>query len=78
MDNEESAEVIIKRIKNLANKKNKNITSYRISKNSGMNPSTLNNILTGKFKDPRFSTIVNICKGLDISLKDFFNNDLFN
>ena len=78
MNDEVSDEIIIKRIKCLSNKNNKNLTSYRISKNSGMHPSTLNNILTGKFKDPRYSTIVNICKRLNISIKDFFDNDIFN
>lgn len=78
MNEEVSDEFIIKRIKCLSNKKNKNMTYYRISKNSGMNPSTLNNILTGKFKDPRYSTIVSICKELNISIKDFFNSDIFN
>lgn len=43
-----------------------------------MNPSTLNNILSGKFKDLRFSTIEKICKGLNISIKDFFDDNLFN
>jgi DNA-binding Xre family transcriptional regulator len=73
-------DVIVKRINNLCLDKNtgvKVITSYMISKRSKMNPSTLNNILTGKFKDVRFSTIEKICKGLNISIKDFFDDELF-
>jgi DNA-binding Xre family transcriptional regulator len=73
-------DVIVKRIKKLCLNEVtgvKKITPYMISKNSGMNPSTLNNILSGKFKDVRFSTIKNICKGLNVSIKDFFDDELF-
>ena len=77
MNNEKNAELIIQRIKDLCQSNNKKISPYRISKNSGMNPSTLNNILNGTFKDPRLSTIINVCNGLNISLKDFFDDKIF-
>ncbi|MFI3307727.1 MAG: helix-turn-helix transcriptional regulator [Mycoplasmatota bacterium] len=67
-------DLIIKRIRSFCNEE---LTPYRISKNSGMHPSTLNNILNGTFKDIRLSTLINICNGLDISLMEFFNDDLF-
>lgn len=67
--------LIINRIKDLIIKKK--TTSYQISKNSGMNPSTLNNLLNGKFTDARFSTIEKICEGLGISVKEFFNDSIF-
>ncbi len=57
--------------------KEKNITPYKVAINSGMNPSTLNNILSGKFKDIRISTITKICCGLNITMKDFFDDDSF-
>lgn len=56
----------------------KALTPYRVSKNGDMNPRTLNNFLNGNHKDIRISTIHKICKGLNISLQDFFNDDLFN
>lgn len=74
-------ELLTKRIDDLCKKKNrvknKKMTPYRISKNGGMNPSTLNNILDGTYTDPKFSTIIKICKGLDMSLKEFFDDELF-
>ena len=72
-------DLIVKRIRSFTDERNINyILPYRISLNAGMNPSTLNNILSGKFKDLRFSTIEKICKGLNISIKDFFDDNLFN
>jgi transcriptional regulator with XRE-family HTH domain len=75
--NNKPNQLIIKRIKNLCEKE-KHVTPYRIAKNVGMNPSTLNNILDGRFNDPRFSTIEKVCNGLNISLKEFFDDDIFN
>ncbi len=68
-------DLIIKRINELLI--DKNMTAYKVSKNGGMNPSTLNNILSGKFKDIRFSTIIKICNGFNISISKFFNDKLF-
>lgn len=73
--------LLTKRIDNLCKKQNrikgKKITPYRIAKNGELNMGTLNNFLNGTFKDARFSTIVKICNGLDVSLREFFNDDLF-
>lgn len=69
--------LIAKRIKNLSKQEIKSLTPYRISKNGNMNPRTLNNFLNGNHKDIRISTICKICNGLNISLQDFFNDDLF-
>ena len=55
------------------------ISSYQIAKKGNVHTSTLNKIFNGTAKDPRLSTVFKICKGLDISLKDFFDDDdLFN
>lgn len=71
-----NSDLIIKRIKSLC--KDKKISAYQVAKNGEMNPSTLNNILSGRFKDPRISTLKKICVGLNISIKDFFNDKIFN
>jgi len=75
----QTEELIIKRIDNLCKRKDneKKLTPYRVAINAEMNPRSLNNILSGTIKDPRISTIKKICKGLNISLKEFFNDDLF-
>ncbi len=76
----DSHKLLTKRIDNLCKNNrinNKKMTPYRIAKNGNLNVSTLNNFLNGTFKDARFSTITKICNGLDISLQEFFNDDLF-
>ena len=44
---------------------------------SGVAPSTIKNILYGKSKNPGIVTLKFICEGLNISLFDFFNTDIF-
>ena len=54
------------------------ITINKLSTISGMTQSTLNNIFMRCNSKPTVSTIKKICDGLDISLLDFFNSDVFN
>lgn len=70
-------DLVIKRIKELAKNNNKKLTPYRIAKNGNMETSTLNKILDGTNKDIRLSTVGKLCKGLNMSIKDFFDADLF-
>lgn len=46
----------------------KNLTVYRISKNSGIAQTTLGEIIRGKNRNPTFITLGKIAKGLDVSL----------
>mgnify|MGYP002921991850 CR=1 FL=1 len=39
--------------------------------------STIQNIIDGNSSNPKILTIVRICDGLGISLKEFFDDDLF-
>lgn len=43
----------------------------------GINPSTLDNIMSGRNESTTVSTLQKICDGLEIDLPDFFNSDLF-
>jgi len=73
-------ELLKKRIDNLGKKNRINgkpLTPYRIAKNGELNIGTLNNFLNGTFKDARLSTIIKICAGLDVSIREFFDDDLF-
>ena len=74
-------ELIIKRFEELIKKGNeinsKKLTPYRVAKNGELETSTLNKILDRTNKDIRASTVGKLCKGLDISLRDFFDDDLF-
>lgn len=54
-----------------------NITPNKLSTISGMTQSTINNIINTGSKNPTVSTIQKICVGLNISLSEFFDDDLF-
>lgn len=53
------------------------ISLNKLSIMCGMTQSTLSNITSGRSKNPTVSTIKKICDGLNISLTDFFDSELF-
>ena len=55
----------------------RNITVNKLSTICGITQSTLNNIISGRNNSTTISTIKKICDGLEISIKDFFNSDIF-
>ena len=57
--------------------KENNITLNKLSTISGVNQSTLNNIVSRVNKCATVSTVKKICDGLNISLVDFFNTEEF-
>lgn len=66
---------ILNRINNLC--KERNITLNKLATLSGITQSTLENLILRNTKYPRIITISYICQGLQIELKDFFDDDLF-
>ena len=54
----------------------KDITKSELIKKSKLSPSTINNILQGKSDKVLISTLCAIMKALDVSLSEFFNDDL--
>lgn len=66
---------VCKRIIDLC--KEHNITINKLATISGITQSTLNNIVSGRNNSTTISTIKKICDGLDISVQDFFNSELF-
>lgn len=63
------------RISELCAKNNMNINQLAIA--SGINPSIIRSIYKVITKAPSSETIYYICIGFGISLKDFYNSDLF-
>ena len=63
------------RIKNLI--KENNITANKLALNSGVNRSNINRFLRGKNKSITIESITLICQALNITLKDFFDDTLF-
>ena len=64
-----------KRIDELCNQNNMNINQLAIA--SGINPSTIRSIFKVIKKAPSSETIYYICIGFGISIKEFYNSNLF-
>lgn len=69
-------DAVKKRIINLCYEHN--MTVNKLATISGITQSTLNNITSGRNNSATVSTIKKICDGLDITIQDFFNCELFN
>lgn len=57
--------------------KERKITINRLSYMAGMPAGSLRSILYGKSKNVGTRTLLEICQALDITLYDFFNDDIF-
>lgn len=68
-------EAITKRIYALCDERD--ITPNKLATLAGMPAGSLKSIFYGKSKNTGTRTILDICQALDISLYDFFNDDLF-
>ena len=56
----------------------KNLSVNQLANMSCLTQSTLQNIVGGSSKNPKLLTIIRICEGLHMDLKDFFDDDIFN
>lgn len=65
---------IIERIQELC--KRKHISLYRLAKNAELPYSSLNNILHRR-TCPTVTTLERLCKGLNISLSEFFDFEIY-
>lgn len=70
------SEAISTRIINICNKKN--ISINKLANSSFLTQSTLQSIVAGESNNPKLLTITRVCYGLDISLEEFFNDEIFN
>ena len=66
---------VANRIIELCNQKN--IAINALANLSGISPSTLYSVLNEKSQNHGIVTIKKLCDGLDISLREFFNADIF-
>lgn len=58
--------------------KQNNITINKLCTISGITQSTLANINTRPHTNITVLTVIRICRGLNISMEEFFNSSLFN
>lgn len=69
-------EAIIRRIKELCEEKNINVCGTSLS--GGKSPSAIYDLIKGRTKCPKVSTVKAFCQGAGISLSEFFDRDYFN
>ncbi len=55
----------------------RNISINKLSTISGVTQSTVNNIISGRNNTTTVSTIKKLCDGLEITVQEFFDSDLF-
>ena len=66
---------VAERIIELCNQKN--IAINALANMAGISPSTLYSVLNEKSQNPGIVTIKKLCDGLEISLREFFDADIF-
>jgi len=69
------SEAIAKRTKDLLHEKQ--ITQYRLKKDMAIPHSTLINVTRAKRNSGSVKTVFQICKGIGISVKQFFDDPIF-
>jgi len=69
------SQAVVKRIEGLC--KERNLTINALSNASGVTQSTVNDIVGGKTYNAGIVTIKKLCDGLGISVREFFDCDLF-
>lgn len=55
----------------------KNLTVNSLANISGVSPSTIYSMLNTKSQNPGVVSLKKICDGLDITLREFFDSDIF-
>ena len=68
-------EAVIRRILQLCDERR--ISLNKLADLSGVTQSTLNNIVSGRNKSTTVSTVKKLCDGLDITVDEFFCEELF-
>lgn len=57
--------------------KKNNLTINGLAMLSGMSQSTVNSLIDGTSQNPKLLTILRLCLGLNIELKQFFDSPVF-
>ena len=58
--------------------KNKIKSQYDLCKRAGLTESTLRNIINETHESINLLTLIRICDGMNSTIQEFFNDDLFN
>ena len=57
--------------------KERNMTQYRLEQNSGVNHSTMNCLLNGRYKSCNLTTVVLVIRALGMTVAEFFDDPIF-
>lgn len=68
-------EAVVNRIRRLCGEGK--ISINRLAYISGVAPSTVKNIIYGKSMNTGVVTIAKLCNGLEVSVRDFFDDEMF-
>ena len=68
-------EAVIKRIRSLCGEQH--ISMNRLAYISGVAPSTVKNIMSGNSNNTGVVTIAKLCNGLEVSIQEFFSDEIF-
>ena len=71
-----SSEAINLRITELLKERNISVV-YKLSYLAGISNSIISDFRRGKVKEPSISSLIHICEGFDISLKEFLDSPYF-
>ena len=71
-----TSEAIIKRINEICREKGINVCDTCLK--GGKSPSPLYDLMKGRTKCPKVSTVRSFCEGAGITLSEFFDRDYFN
>ncbi len=71
-------EAVAEKINKIISDSNGTLTINKIASKSCLTQSTVQHIAEKSYKDVKLLTIVRLCDGLGLSLKDFFSDEVFN
>ena len=57
--------------------KEKNMNTWKLCKMSGIPCSTISTFMSGKTELLKIDTLLHICEGFNITLKEFFSDEMF-
>lgn len=68
-------EAIAKRVKGILSERN--MTQYKLFIVSGVPQTTISSICKAEYPNVKLNTILNLCRGLNMELEEFFRHQLF-
>ena len=68
-------DAIVKRLKNIC--ADRNICYNELATRSGITPSTVYSLMNDKRRDLSVITLKKLCDGLDMTITDFFDDNIF-